>query len=63
MQQSVYGGGNQSGPADDKVGGMSREKQEVHAAVDEAHPEKISEFLRDKYQTRTDEQKKEEAKG
>lgn len=63
MQQSVYGGGSQSGSADDKTGGLNGEKQEAHAAVDEAHPEQISEFLRDKHRTRTDEQKMEEAKG
>lgn len=62
VQQSVYGQGGQSGSAGDNTSGASQEKQDVHSAVDQAHPEKISEFLRDKYYSRTEEQEKEEGR-
>ncbi len=63
VQQSVYGQGNQPGAAGEKTSGMSQERQDVHSAVDQAHPEQISEFLRDKYYSRTEEQEKEEGRG
>jgi hypothetical protein len=64
VQQSVYGQGKQAESAAEKTSGStSQEKQNVHAAVDQADPEKISEFLRDKYYSRTEEQEKEEGRG
>ena len=43
LQQSVTGSGGQKNEAD------TQEETSHHAAVDEAHPEKISEFLRDQH--------------
>jgi len=62
VQQSVYGQGDQPGSTGDNKSGVNQEKQGVHSAVDQAHPEKISEFLRDKYYSRTEEQEKEEGR-
>ena len=42
---------------------MDEEKQDFHSAVDQAHPEKISEVLRDKHMSITkEEQNKEDGK-
>ena len=60
MQQSVFGQGDQSSA--EKSTGMDQEKQNIHDAVDQAHPEKISEFMRDKYMSRTEEMNKEEGR-
>ena len=49
VQQSVYGQGNQSARAESGTGG----DQSHHATVDQAHHEKISEFLRDKHTSST----------
>ena len=59
MQQSVFG---QSASEGGKSSEMDQEKQKIHAAVDDAHPEKIQEFMRDKYMSRTEEMNKEEGK-
>ena len=61
VQQSVFGQNNQtkSGSENSEI---DQKKQDVHAAVDQAHPEKISEYMRDKYMSRTDEMDKEEGR-
>ena len=59
MQQSVFG---QSGSEEEKSSEMDQEKQKVNAAVDEAHPEKIQEFMRDKYMSRTEQMNQEDGK-
>lgn len=63
VQQSVYGNGGQSGAGQEAESGTSQEKQDIHSAVDQAHPEKISEFMRDKYMSRTEEEDKEDGRG
>ena len=60
VQQSVFGQGQQSGEA--KPPAMDQEKQKIHDAVDQAHPEQISEFMRDKYRSRTEEMNKEDGR-
>lgn len=44
VQQSVFGQGK---PSEPEAAGQAQQSHEV--AVDQAHPEKISEFLRDKH--------------
>lgn len=53
VQQSVFGQGNQSASGESSAG----EDKSHHAAVDQAHPEKISEYLRDKHMSTTKEER------
>ena len=53
VQQSVFGQGNQSASEESGTG----EDQSHHAAVDQAHPEEISEYLRDKHMSTTKEER------
>lgn len=61
VQQSVYGQGKQSDTSQGATG-INDEKQKIHSAVDEAHPEQISEFMRAKYHSRTEEQDREDGR-
>ena len=58
----MFGQNEQSGPGGGTSSGADQEKQSVHAAVDQAHPEQISEFMRDKYMSRTDQMDKEDGR-
>jgi len=53
VQQSVFGQGNQSASGESSTG----ENKSHHAAVDQAHPEEISEYLRDKHMSTTKEER------
>ena len=62
VQQSVFGQGSKSGSGDTKSTEVDETKSDAHAAVDQAHPEQISEFMKDKYMSRTDQMNKEEGR-
>ncbi len=59
VQQSVFGQGNQSASGESGTG----EDQSHHAAVDQAHPEKVSEYLRDKHMSTTKEEREDSRLG
>ena len=53
VQQSVFGQVDQSASGESGTG----QAQSHHAAVDQAHPETISEYLRDKHMSTTKEER------
>ncbi|KAL6716500.1 hypothetical protein ACLMJK_006067 [Lecanora helva] len=59
VQESVFG---QTNSGKEKTSKNGQEKDKIHAAVDEAHPEKIQEFMRDKHMSRTEQMDKEDGR-
>ena len=59
VQQSIFGQGNQSASGESGTSG----DQSHHAAVDQAHPEEISEYLRDKHMSTTKEEREDSRLG
>ena len=59
VQQSIFGQGNQSASGEPGTSG----DQSHHAIVDQAHPEEISEYLRDKHMSTTKEERQDSRLG